>query len=182
MTYRDELREIAFDHYGLVTTKDAESAGVPPVELRKLASRGALERRGYGVYRYVNAPVTDRDQFAEAVLLAGDGAYLTHDAVLAFHRLALVNPRRIKVAAPRRVRAALPGYIELIKRELPAGAITEYEGVRSTTVRQALADCRDLVMPHRLAEATSEARVRGLITSDEARRLHRNRRRLKLAG
>lgn len=182
MSYRDELREIAFDRYGLVTTKEAELAGVPAVELRKLAARGALTHRGYGIYRYVDAPVTNRDQFAEAVLLAGDGAYLTHDAVLAFHELALVNPRRIRIGTPRRVRATLPSFVEIIKRNLPAEAITEYEGVRSTTVAQALADCQELVMPQRLAGAASEARLRGLITSSESKRLQRNRRRLRQAG
>ncbi|MCU1400122.1 MAG: hypothetical protein JWN62_3231 [Acidimicrobiales bacterium] len=44
----------------------------------------------------------------EAVLRVGADAYLTHDAVLAFHELAQVNPRLIRVGTPRRVRARMP--------------------------------------------------------------------------
>ena len=38
--YRDIVREIALDQYGYVTTKQAAEAGVPAVELPKLAARG----------------------------------------------------------------------------------------------------------------------------------------------
>ena len=37
--YRDVVREIAPDNYGYVTTRDAVDAGVPAVELPKLAWR-----------------------------------------------------------------------------------------------------------------------------------------------
>lgn len=36
--YRGTVREIALDHYGYVTTRDAADAGVPTVELPKLAA------------------------------------------------------------------------------------------------------------------------------------------------
>ncbi len=41
--YREIVRQIALDHYGYVTTKDAAEAGVPAVELPKLAMRGGLD-------------------------------------------------------------------------------------------------------------------------------------------
>lgn len=56
--YRDVVREIAFGEYGYITTKDAAAAGVPAVELRKLASRGALTNVAYGLYRVPDAPAT----------------------------------------------------------------------------------------------------------------------------
>lgn len=56
MTYREQLREIALDQYGSVTTADAAGDGIPAVELRKLASRGALERVGVGVYHHHRVP------------------------------------------------------------------------------------------------------------------------------
>ncbi len=37
-TYRDVVHEIAADNYGYVTTRDAEDAGVPKIELVKLAN------------------------------------------------------------------------------------------------------------------------------------------------
>ena len=102
--YRDRVREIALGEYGYVTTKDAAAAGVPAVELRKLAARGALVHVAYGIYRVPDAPGSPFDQFAEALLRAGDGAYLRGDSVLALFGLADVNPRKIRVVAPKRSR------------------------------------------------------------------------------
>ena len=166
------MRELAADRHGLVTTADAADEGVPPVELRKLAARGALERLGHGLYRVPDLPPGRGDQYAEAVQLVGRDAYLTHDAVLALHDLALGNPRRIRVGTPRRVRTRLPRFVEVIQRpDLPAVAITVYDGIRSTTVAQALLDCRGIVPPSRLAAAAVQARREGSITDKELRRL-----------
>ncbi len=176
MTYRRDLREIALDNYGFVTVSQAEEAGVPDFMLRQIAARGGLVHLARGLYRLPDNEIraTALDSYAEAVLRVGPDAYLTHDAVLAFHGLALVNPRRIRVGTPHRVRAKLPPTIRLVQRPpLPADALTEYEGIPSTTVAQALTDCaRDgLVMPERLAGARREARSRGLISERESRSL-----------
>ena len=40
-TYRRRLYERAINQHGFVTTKDAEEADVPAVELRKIANRAA---------------------------------------------------------------------------------------------------------------------------------------------
>lgn len=85
----------------------------------------------YGLYRFEDVTHTAHDQFAEAVLRVGMGAHLTGDAVLAFHELALVVPRRIRVGTDRRVRANLPEWIHVVREELPEDDLTIYEGVRS---------------------------------------------------
>src|SRR5690606_11909415 len=84
-TYRQAIRELALDNYGFVTTRTARRAGVPAVELPKLASRGGLVNVAYGLYRVLDVPVTPFDQFAEALLRVGDGAYLHGESVLALH-------------------------------------------------------------------------------------------------
>ena len=117
-TNRRVLFDRALDQYGYVTTRDADELGVPPVELRKIAQRGGVEHVAYGLYRFDDVPRTGRDQFMEAVLRVGPDAYLSHDAVLALHELALVNPRRIRVGTPKRARPQLPAYIEVIQRRL----------------------------------------------------------------
>lgn len=173
VSYRQTVREIALDQYGYVTTTDAADAGVPVVELRKLASRGALVNVAYGLYRLADARPTEYDQFAEALLRVGDGAYLRGDAVLALHHLALVNPRRIRVGVTRRVRAALPDFIELREEERPGSELTDYEGLRSTTVAEALLDCRNHVMAERLVDAAKQAKAEGLLTAREYARVRR---------
>ncbi|WP_343318256.1 type IV toxin-antitoxin system AbiEi family antitoxin domain-containing protein [Arthrobacter sp. TMP15] len=168
--YRDIVRELALDHYGYVSTKEAIEAGVPAVELPKLAARGGLENVAYGLYRVPEVPPTRYDQFAEALLRVGEGAYLHGESVLAFFGLADVNPRRIKVAVPRRARPKLPSFVELA--QVRGGAPrTVYEGLAAQRVADALLECRGRVETERLVNATKEARAEGLLTTAEWQRV-----------
>ena len=170
VTYRDVVREIALDTYGFVTTKAAVEAGVPAVELPKLAGRGGLTNIAYGLYRVPDAPPTRFDQFAEALLRVGDGAYLHGESVLALFGLADVNPRRIKVAVRRRARPELPEFIELTRA---AGDVhtTLYEGLASQTVADALLECGGRIEGERLLAAATQARGEGLLTTAEWQRV-----------
>ena len=164
--YRDLVREIALDQYGYVTTRDAVEAGVPAGELPKLAARGGLDNIAYGLYRVPDVPPTRFDQFAEALLRVGKGAYLHGESVLALFGLADVNPRRIKVAIGRRARPTLPAFVDLT--EVKAGARTTfYEGLGSQPVADALLECRGRVQDQRLLAAAKQARGAGLLTTAE---------------
>ncbi|AQP47916.1 hypothetical protein BW730_10835 [Tessaracoccus aquimaris] len=168
--YRDIVREIALDNYGYVTTREAGQAGVPPVELPKLAARGGLENVAYGLYRVPDIPPTRFDQVAEALLRVGDGAYLHGESVLALFGLGDVNPRRIKVAIHKRARPKLPAFVEMT--QVHAGAPTTiYEGLASQPVADALLECRGRIETKRLLSAAKEARAEGLLTTAEYRSL-----------
>lgn len=168
--YRDIVREIALDQYGFVTTKQAADAGVPAVELPKLAARGGLENVAYGIYRVPDAPASAFDQFAEALLRAGEGSYLHGDSVLALFGLADVNPRRIRVAVRKRTRPKLPPFIELtlVKGDV---VTTQYEGLESQRVADAILECRGRIERGRLLDAAEEARREGLMTTKEWQRV-----------
>ncbi len=168
--YRDIVREIALDHYGYVTTKEAADAGVPAVELPKLAARGGLENVGYGLYRVPDTPPHPYDQFAETLARAGGGAFLHGESVLAMFGLADVNPRQIKVAARKRTRPKLPPFIELtlVKADKPT---TRYEGLASQTVADAILECRGRIEAERLMDAARQARKEGLLTTTEWQRV-----------
>jgi predicted transcriptional regulator of viral defense system len=170
--YRDVVREIAYDNYGYVTTKDATDAGVPAIELPKLAARGGLTNVAYGLYRVQDIPPTRFDQFAEALLRVGDGAYLHGESVLALFGLADVNPRRIKVAVPRRVRVKLPAFIELTQ-VLDGARTTFYEGLASQPVAEAILECRSRIETERLLDAAGKARREGLLTTTEWRQVRK---------
>ena len=172
-TYRRQLHERALEKYGFVTTRDARELGVPAVEVRKLAARGGLTHVARGLYRFDDIPHTGREEFMEAVLRAGHGAFLTGEAVLALHELAQVNPRAITVGAPRHVRADLPPTVEVHERAVPPGDLTMYEGIPSTTVAKALLDCRRTVMRERLELAVERAVERGLLRRSERERLRK---------
>ncbi len=171
-TYREIVREIAFEHYGYVTTKEATAAGVPAIELPKLAARGGLENVAYGLYRVPDVPPHVLDQFAEALLRAGDGAFLHGESVLALFGLAGVNPRQIEVAVRRRTRPKLPQFIELtlVKVEVQTA---RYEGLESQTVADALLECRGRIETERLMDAAKQARQEGLLTTGEWQRVRK---------
>lgn len=167
MRLRERVYELALERHGLVTTATAAEHGVQPVDLRKLAQRGALEPVCYGVYRFPAIPAGRLRDYAEAVLRVGPDAFLTHDAVLALHELAYVVPHAIRVGTTRRVRRDLPPWIELIRRT-DTPEIVEHEGIRTTTVAQALLDCIGIVPRDRLAAALVDARRRGLVRRRDA--------------
>lgn len=170
--YRDVVREIAYDNYGYVTTKDAADEGVPAIELPKLAARGGLVNVAYGLYRVTDIPATRFDQFAEAILRVGKGSYLHGESVLALFGLAEVNPRRIKVAVPYRVRIKLPIFVEL--SQVAEGARTTlYEGLSSQTVFEAILECRGRIEKERLLDAARQARQEGLLTTAEWRQVRK---------
>lgn len=170
---RDLVREIALGEYGFITTKQAVDAGVPAVELRKLAARGALINVAYGIYRVPDAPGSPFDQFAEALLRAGDGAYLRGDSVLALFGLADVNPRKIRVVAPKRTRAKMPAFMEVTAAPPEPPNLTRYEGLLAMRVADAILDCRGRIEPTRLREAARDARKEGLVTRVEYAKLQR---------
>lgn len=167
-SYRDVVREIALDHYGYVTTTEAAAAGVPTVELPKLAARGGLSHVAYGLYRVPDIPPTAFDVYAEALLRAGEGAYLHGETVLAMLGLADANPRQIDVAVPRRARPTLPQLFRLTRVQGDART-TFYEGLRAQPVADAILECRGRIEGSRLQQAARQARRAGLLTTMEWR-------------
>lgn len=169
MTYRDELWEIAATQHAIVTTRDAEEAGVPAVELRKLACRGALRHLAHGVYQHCQVPVTGYTQTAAAVAAAGEGAYLDWDAVLSLYDLALVNPAIIQVATPRRFRGKVPPYVRVSSPQPSRSAheLTYHEGIPGLTVHAALMEAAQRIPHDRVRTAADAALARDLVSPAE---------------
>jgi hypothetical protein len=86
--------------------------------------------------------------------------------------LALVNPTEITVATSARVRKNLPDYIRVIAAN-PNTEVTRYEGIPAQTVADAIRDCRGIVMTERLLPAVEDARLQGLVSEQEAKKLRK---------
>ena len=169
MGYRRDLWEIAATRNGVVTVAEARDAGVPAVEVRKLAARGALRGRGQGVYTHRDVPTTSFTEPMIAVALAGEGAFLHRESVLNLLGVGQLNPPKVRVGTRRRVRRTLPEWMELENRpEVLDEDLTSYEGVQATTVRRALEDMRDRMPPDRWEAAVEQALRRELIGEQEA--------------
>lgn len=114
--YRGDLWEIAASRNGVVTVAEAGHAGVPAVEVRKLAVRGALRGYGQGVYTHRYVQTTPFTEPTIAVALGGAGAFLHRESVLNMLGLGQFNPPKVRVGTRRRVRRTLPEWMELENR------------------------------------------------------------------
>ncbi len=170
MSKYEEIYEVAADNYGIVTREEAASMGVSDKELSRLAADGRLIRIGHGVYRIKHHVPGNLDPYAESVALAGPGAYLYGESVLAMLALCPTNPAKMYVGTPRRIRRRLPRGMKVVQRKGVAD-VTEYEGIPSQTVGAAIRSCMGKIMPDRLREAVREARRQGLLRKDEAEKL-----------
>ncbi len=168
MTTYQIIYEDSIDRHGLVTTSRARELGLAPNALALLAHRGRLQHVGRGVYR-LTAPMPfagEAPAYALAVEQVGPQALLWGESVLALLGLHPSNPAFIHVAASGRVRRRVPDGIVL--HSLPANTLsTEYEGVRSQTVADALSACRGELMADRLLAAAKKARAQGFLTARE---------------
>ena len=169
MTHFDDIYEIAADNYGLVSAAQAAEIDVAASELNRWVQAGMLERRGHGLYKLVRYTPTDYDRFAEAVALVGADAHLAGTAVLAMHGLAFVNPPKLTVATSKRVRKKLPEWIELVQGK--GRPCTQYEGIPSQSVADALIACKGRVMTERLISGAEDAHAKGLIKDKDRERI-----------
>ena len=165
------LLAVALDQRGFVTPEDATSVGVDPTQLRILAHRGNLERRGRGVYRFPEVPVGEHDEYQEAVLVVGHGAVVSHESALALLELCDVNPRRVHVTVPtgERVRRRIELPVQIHYGRLVPGEVSSADGIPVVTaaraVRGALTTGTDTRL---LAQAIANGRREGYLTADEA--------------
>ena len=139
MTHLRTLLDAAGLQRGFVTPSDARNLGVPPVELPKLAARGALEHCAYGLYRIAGYPAQPGDEYIEAVLWAG-GGHISHESAMAVWELADVNPRRINVTVPKRVRRSGGTAYRLWIAQLAQRDVDEHLGIPATTPLRSVID------------------------------------------
>ena len=118
-SYRSRLYELLPDRHGIVTLAMAAAVGVPAVEVRKLAARGALEREGRGVYRIPFAPVDSLQATIADLDSVAPDAFLVGRSVLSLFDIGLEMPFKAEVFVPRRVRRKLPSSVVLTTKKLP---------------------------------------------------------------
>jgi predicted transcriptional regulator of viral defense system len=181
MGYLEDLLEVAGEQRGFVTTTDAKGVGVPPVELRKMAARGVLVRRGHGLYRIVAFASQRNDELMEAVLWVGGNGVISHESALDLWGVADVNPRYINVTVARRTRRLGGALYRLWPADLDMHEIDHREGIPTTSVRRSILDSADAGTNPRLIEQAIRTAERhdhisaydanDLFTTVEARRM-----------
>lgn len=174
MTDIEKLREIALDQHGLVTSSQAEEVGVSRPSLSYLVKHGRIERLERGIYRIPQVIATENDTFQQALLWAGDGAFLSHDTALAAWDICDINPVTIHVSVPKGRRIQKQGHVnmELHKADVSAGDLKWWDGMRTASPFLAIRQSIERgVSSHIIAQALENGRARGLISKEQAAKL-----------
>ena len=166
-TYRTKIYDFCKDNNGLLSTRDASKIGVPAVELRKLAQRGALERVGHGTYRISHYPQDENMKILEALKLAGPESYVVGESVLALLDLGTFNPRKLHIATPVRVRKQLPNFVTLHSSASSNVNTEVHKQIRCQKVSDAFGELVGTAQSDRLLEAALEAHEKNYISTIE---------------
>jgi predicted transcriptional regulator of viral defense system len=166
-----KLWVLASDQHGFVTARDAEELGIDRTVLVKLAGRGRLERRAWGVYRFPDFPVSRLDEYALAAIWPAGRGVLSHETALELHELCDVNPEKIHVTVPTLYRPRRGGAADLYvvhHEDLPDHKIGWVEGIRVVAPTHAIVQAVEGgLAPHLVDQAISTARRRGLLDDAE---------------
>lgn len=165
--YWDAVVDVAVDHGGYVTP--ALVPAVPPVELRKMVSRGTLESAGHGIYR---VPVLPRDRFDELIraqLWAKSRGVVSHDSALVVHELCDINPTRVHLTIPTSYRISRAGgeQYTVHHADLADAEVTQIDAVVVTTIRRTLTDAIGTAPTYLVRQAVATATDRGAISPQD---------------
>lgn len=171
LTDIERMREVASSQHGVISRKQALSAGVSSESIRQLAFRGRIERVAQGVYRIPQAHEGERTPLQIAVLWTGrDEAALGFETALHCYGLCDAAPRQVHIIVPAKARirrSSGDGYV-LHYLDIAPEDICVHEGLRLTTPQRTLLDCRSWgVSQTVLREAFERAVQRGLILGDK---------------
>lgn len=166
-TVLERLIGRAAEQHGFVRTADAAEMEVNPAAIRKLAAAGRLEHRGWGLYRVTAFPLTQHDEFHEAVLWANGVGVIGGEAALVLWDLADVNPRKIEIIVPPNYEPRRKGHerYKTRRRKIADADIETVENIPVLTARVAIADAVKAGIAGKLIEqAITNARARKLIS------------------
>ena len=182
-TRMDELYDLAEEHDGLLTSRDARRLGIKDSVLARLAQRGRLERASRGVYRIALYPTSRLGQYREAILWAQAGHHgpvriaLSHETALSLYNVSDVNPSLVHLTVPKsaRLRRESPAWITIHRADLTAQETGLHEGMPITTIERSIIDVLSTTRRADIArQAVSDALKEGLLSKIQASGLRRH--------
>lgn len=136
--------------------------------LIRMSERGALERRGHGLYRVRAIPATRLDSYMEATLWPrGVRGVLSHETALDLYELSDVNPSKIHITVPRRhrIRRETPALYRVHHEDLDGTDVTFYEGIPIVAPAHAILQCHaEHLGPALIGQAIDDGARNGRLT------------------
>ncbi len=173
MKTRDALRALAAiteSQWGLVTSAQAQAAGLLHMDLTRLARSGDLVRVGHGVYRDAGAP-TDQHEELRVAWLSTDptrpayqrlrdphqDAVVSGESAAKLHGIGDFRADQVEISLPQRRRSRREG-VRFRVREIEPQDTTLVQGLPVTSLERTIADLvRDGHDLGHVADAVSDA-------------------------
>ena len=140
MTSYEKIWDTAEDNHGVITSAQAKRLGVKPAALVSMATNRKLIRIGQGVYKLSHHVPGPYDEYAQAVAMAGDTAFVRGASALMMRGLIPFDSGRFYLGVSRRMRRKLPPGYHVKVIENPE--IEFIEGIAVERVRSAVEDAR----------------------------------------
>lgn len=157
------FHDLASEHGGYFTTREASRAGLSYRQLSYHVTSGELERVSQGIYRLVNYPAHPHGDMIAATLWAGPGSAISHESALAVYGLASAMPSVIHLTALTAFTGSRAG-VRIHRANLRPDERRLWDDVPVTTVERTLVDLTRSGDVSLLREAASESLARGLTT------------------
>jgi predicted transcriptional regulator of viral defense system len=155
--------ELASEHGGYFTTREASRAGLSYRQLSYHVTSGGLERVTQGVYRLINYPAHPHGDMIAATLWAGPDSAISHESALAVYGLASVMPAVIHLTAPSTFTGSRKG-VRIHYEDLRPDERRIWDDVPVTSAERTLIDLTQDGDVSLLRQALSESLTRGLTT------------------
>ena len=140
MTSYEKIWDTAEDNHGVITSAQAKKLAVKPAALVSLATNGKLVRIGQGVYKLEYHVPGMYDEYAQAVALAGEAAFIRGASSLMMRGLIPFDPGRFYLGTSKRIRRNLPDSYSV---RLVVNPDIEYiEGIPVERIDSAIEDAR----------------------------------------
>jgi predicted transcriptional regulator of viral defense system len=160
----DSLFNIAEAQAGYFTAKQARSVGFTPSLLAYHANIRQFERIEHGLYRLKRFPASPYEDLFAACLHVGPHAVVSHDSALALYELTDIMPAEIHLTVPRTASRRHAG-LRLHTNKLEQSEITQFNGLRTTTVTRTILDvAASGLADELLIQAIQQSLRRGLTT------------------
>jgi hypothetical protein len=171
---RKAISQLAGRQWGHITRGELRDLGVPGGTVDAWVHDGRLIVVHPGVYAVGYRREEPVARACAAVLACGPLAVLSHDSALALWELRRWE-RRLEVTLTAGDRRPEGLWVHR-SRTLPRAEITRQYGIPVTRTARALADMRGRLTQRQFVRLTNDARLKHILTADEAERLLHHRR------
>ena len=167
----DRLYRTAAAQEGHFSARQAAAAGFSPQLLAKHLRAKKVIRPRRAIYRLVHFPPGEHEDLIVAWLWSDREGVFSHETALLLHDLSDTLPARAHLTLPaswRHRRLRVPKGLAIHYGDVADRDRTWIGALPTTSVRRTLNDCLHAnVAPELIAQASSQAAARGLISTDE---------------